>query len=168
MRDLGDIGSAPNVGAAINDRGQVTGYVSVPGAYPDRLAFLYTQGRLRVIDARPAGVERYSEGAGINNAGHAVGDSNHLFGWVYRGRRMQSLTALVDPAGGWTIQAPRAINDAGQIAATGTRNGQQYAVRLDPLRPSLEAPPPVEQDADAAPEPVTPTAPAPEAAAPAQ
>jgi uncharacterized membrane protein len=149
MRDLGDFGSQPNVGTDINDRGQVTGFASLPNAFPDRLAFIYSRGRLRDIDGRTSGT-RFSQAQGINNLGHAVGDSDHLAGWVYRGRRMQSLNALIDPAPGWNIQRPRAINDAGQIAATGYRNGQQYAVRLDLIRPHLEAAPDL-ADADDAP-----------------
>jgi uncharacterized membrane protein len=150
MRDLGDFGSTPNVGTDINDRGQITGFAAVntSGAH-DRVAFIYTHGRLRDIDGRPTTGERFSQGQGINNHGHAVGDSDHLSGWVYRGRRMQSLNALIDPAPGWNIQAPRDINDAGQIAATAVRNGQYYAVRLDPVRPSLDAVPALDADAAA-------------------
>ena len=147
MRDLGDAGLTPNEGNDINDRGQVTGYVAVPDDTHSRIAFIYTHGRLQDIDGRPAGRDRYSQGQGINNRGHAVGDSNHLSGWVYRGRRMESINALIDPASGWRIQLPRDINDAGQIAATGERNGQLYAVRLDPIRPSLDAMPDIDADA---------------------
>jgi uncharacterized membrane protein len=150
MRDLGDFGSTPNVGTDINDRGQVTGFAAVNtfGAH-DRVAFIYRHGRLRDIDGRPTTGERYSAGHGINNHGHVVGGSDHLSGWVYRGRRMQSLNALIDPAPGWNIQLPRDINDAGQIAATGARNGRYYAVRLDPVRPSLDAIPALDADAAA-------------------
>jgi hypothetical protein len=147
LLDLGDAGLTPNEGNDINDRGQVTGYVAVSEDTHSRIAFIYTNGRLQDIDGRPAGSGRYSQGQGINNLGHAVGDSNHLSGWVYRGRRMQSINALIDPASGWRIQLPRDINDAGQIAATGERNGQLYAVRLDPIRPSLDAMPEIEADA---------------------
>jgi len=140
MRDLGDAGSAPNVGNGINNRGQVTGFASVLSGGPhDRIAFIYTNGRLQDIDGRPPTVERFSEGMRINGRGHVVGSSDHLRGFVYRGRRMQSLNTLVDPRPAWDLW-PGDINDAGQIAATGYRNGQMFAVRLDPIRPSLEAP----------------------------
>ncbi|QYF91729.1 HAF repeat-containing protein [Massilia sp. PAMC28688] len=137
MRDLGDVGSEPNAGYAINNAGQITGYASVPDTLHDRVATLYSKGRLIDIDRRPATVSRFSEGAGINNHGHIVGYSDHLAGFVYRGRKMQSLNAMIDPRSGWNIQFPRAINDSGQIAATAYRNGQQYAVRLDLIRPHL-------------------------------
>jgi len=148
MRDLGDIGSMPNVGNDINDRGQVTGFASLPAAFPDRLAFIHTRGRLQVIDGRPASVSPYSEGWRINNRGHVIGFSDHLFGFVYRGRRMEALNALVDPAAGWSL-TPNDINDAGQIAATGYRGGQQFAVRLDLIRPAIEAAPEPDTEADA-------------------
>ncbi|MGJ9416937.1 HAF repeat-containing protein [Massilia sp. CMS3.1] len=147
MRDLGDFGWAPNGGVAINDRGQITGHMSVPTGFRSRVAFIYSNGRLINIDGRPAKVEdRSSAGAGINNHGHVVGSSDHLSGFVYRGKRMQSLNALIDPAPGWNIVAPRAINDAGQIAATAYRKGVAYAVRLDLIRPNLLAAPELEAD----------------------
>ena len=148
MRDLGDLGHAPNRGAAINDRGQVTGYASLNAGVRDRVAFLYSNGRLINIDGRPATTLRSSAGTGINNHGHIVGVSDHLSGFVYRGRRMQSLNALVDPALGWDIQSPQAINDAGQIAATAVRRGVSYAVRLDLIRPQVLAAPEVGKDGE--------------------
>lgn len=141
MRDLGDLGFAPNYGIAINDCGQVTGSASLLVGLHNRKAFLYSHGRLRDIDGRPDGVERSSQGTGINNHGHVVGTSDHLSGFLYRGRHMQSLNALIDAGAGWDIQSPVAINDAGQIAATARRAGVLYAVRLDLIRPlALQAP----------------------------
>ena len=151
MRDLGDFGWAPNYAEAINECGQLTGSMSVLGVFRDRIAFLYSNGRLINIDGRPAGGERYSAGAGINGLGHVVGSSDHLSGFVYRGRRMQSLNALIDPALRWDIRSPKSINDAGQIAATAHRNGVQYAVRLDLIRPILERAPELAPDHAAAP-----------------
>lgn len=146
MRDLGDFGFAPNGGVDINDRGQVTGFMSLPTGYRNRVAFLHHHGRLVDIDGRPDTVERSSVGLGINNHGHVVGASDHLSGFIYRGKRMQNLNALVDPRLGWDIWRPAAINDAGQIAATAYRKGVQYAVRLDLIRPSALAAPLLDRD----------------------
>lgn len=151
MRDLGDFGSAPNYGEAINDCGQITGTMSVLGFFRDRVAFLYSHGRLTDIDGRPTTVERYSAGTGINCHAHIVGTSDHLSGFIYRGRRMQSLNALIDPAQRWDIHSPEAINDVGQIAASATRNGVQYAVRLDLIRPMLMRAPEPEPEEGAIP-----------------
>jgi probable HAF family extracellular repeat protein len=144
MRDLGDLGGDPNGGMAINDRGQITGYVAVTTGFRNQTAFLYSNGRLVDIDERPATEERFSTGTGINNHGHIVGTSNHLSGFIYRGRRMESLNSLIDPKLGWDIRFPEAINDAGQIAATAYRNGMSYAVRLDLIRPSAVTAPELE------------------------
>jgi probable HAF family extracellular repeat protein len=149
IRDLGDLGTEPNSGLAINDRGQITGYATVLTGFRNQTAFLYSNGRLVDIDGRPATEARFSAGTGINNLGHIVGTSNHLSGFIYRGKRMQSLNALVDPKLGWNITSPQAINDAGQIAANAVRNGVQYAVRLDLIRPHLEAAPALEADEQA-------------------
>jgi probable HAF family extracellular repeat protein len=158
MRDLGDLGGDPNGGMAINDRGQITGYVAVTTRFRDQTAFLYSHGRLVDIDGRPASEARFSTGTGINNHGHIVGTSNHLSGFIYRGRRMESLNSLIDPKLGWDIRFPEAINDAGQIAATAYRNDVPYAVRLDPMRPSAVAAPQLEpgEEATATGEPLSP------------
>ena len=148
MRDLGDFGAAPNYGVAINECGQVTGSMSVPNFPHNRVAYLYNHGRLINLDARPASVLRDSAGTGINGLGHVVGTSDHLSGFVYRGRRMQSLNALIDPALRWDIYDPQAINDAGQIAATAKRHGVHYAVRLDLIRPMLERAPELEPNGE--------------------
>ena len=150
MRDLGDLGSEPNGGLAINDRGQITGFASLPVGFRNRVAFLYSNGRLVDIDRRPDTEDRFSSGTGINNLGHVVGTSNHLSGFIYRGKRMQSLNSLIDPKLGWDIRFPEAINDAGQIAATAFRKGVQYAVRLDLIRPSAVTAPALELDEEAA------------------
>lgn len=148
MRDIGDFGLDPNEGIDINNAGQITGFMSVNGIIHDRVAILYSKGRLINIDGRPdTTISRFSEGAGINNHGHVVGYADHLGGFVYRGKKMQSLDSLVDPKLKWKISFPRAINDNGQIAATAYRNNVQYAVRLDLLRPHLLRAPDVEDDA---------------------
>ena len=148
MRDLGDLGTTPNGGLAINDRGQVTGYAELPIALHTQVAFLYSNGRM--IPIGPQNEFSFSAGTGINNLGHVVGTSNEMSGFIYRGKRMQSLNSLIDPKLGWDITSPQAINDAGQIAATAVRRGVQYAVRLDLIRASLEAAPALELDEEAA------------------
>ena len=158
MRDLGDLGFDINAGLAINDCGQVTGFASLPVGFHARHAFLYSNGRLRDIDGRPLteGADNSSTGTGINCLGYVVGSSNHLSGFIYRGKRMQSLNALIDPHRGWNISAPIAINNAGQIAATAYRHGRQYAVRLDLIRPLAEAAPELPPDEEAAANPLSP------------
>ncbi|MFC0253483.1 HAF repeat-containing protein [Massilia consociata] len=148
MRQLDDFGYTPNYGYAINDRGQGAGTSSVPGLH-NRVATLYSNGRLIDIDRSPPSADRYSNGRAINNHGHVVGDSNHLGSFIYRGRRMESLNALIDRRTGWNVSFPVAINDAGQIAARGVRNGVEYAVRLDLIRPHALGTPYIEAEDEA-------------------
>ncbi|MGJ9416938.1 HAF repeat-containing protein [Massilia sp. CMS3.1] len=150
MRNLGNFGFTPNYGLDINDRGQVAGYTAT-GTFREALATVFSKGRPVRIDTRPPGTYRFSVGDAINNHGHVVGSSNHLGAYLYRGKRMQSLNALIDPKSGWNITFPRAINDAGQIAANGFRGGVEYTVRLDLIRPhALGAPHLEDEGADAA------------------
>ncbi|MFC4930371.1 HAF repeat-containing protein [Massilia sp. GCM10023247] len=140
MRQLGDFGYTPNYGLDINDRGQVAGYTST-ATFREALATVWTHGRPLLIDTRPASSYRFSSADAINNHGHAVGSANQIGAFIWRGRRMESLNSLIDRRSGWNITFPRAINDAGQIAANGFRNGVGYAVRLDLIRPhALGAP----------------------------
>ena len=149
IRDLGDLGSTPNTGHSINDRGQITGEAYLPAGPRDSSAFLYQNGRMIMLDTRPVTEYKLSAGTGINNHGHIVGRSNHLSGFIWRGKRMESLNALIDPASGWDISNPVAINDAGQIAAVAGRNGVRYSVRLDLIRPHVDAPPGLDPEARA-------------------
>ncbi len=149
IRDLGDLGSTPNTGHSINDRGQIAGEAYLPAGPRDSSAFLYSHGRMIMLDTRPATEYKFSSGNGINNRGHVVGASNHLSGFIWRGKRMESLNALIDPASGWDISNPVAINDAGQIAAVASRNGVRYAVRLDLIRPHVDAAPALDPEARA-------------------
>ena len=155
IRDIGDpgFGRIPVNPEAINDRGQVTGSAAGPGL--GRVAFLYYRGRMVAIDQTP---NVFSGGTGINNRGHVVGFGLSTgpvtsSGFIWRGRRMELLNALIDPRQGWNITRPQAINDAGQIAATAFRDGRSYAVRLDLIRPHANAVPAAEPDEEASVEP---------------
>ncbi|MEW7849665.1 HAF repeat-containing protein [Massilia aurea] len=152
LGDMGDFGDVPISGLAINDRGQVTGYGSLATG-PSRVAFLYHRGRIVPIDTRPGSSHPYSRGDAINNRGHVVGYSDQLSGFIWRGQRMQSLNVLIEPRQGWNILYPTAINDAGQILASARRNGLQYTVRLDLVRPYTNAVPAAEPDEEPAVEP---------------
>ena len=155
LSDLGTLGAVPVIGSAINDRGQVAGTAARPGFIHLKVAFVYYRGRILDIDGRPDAQSPRSTGDGINNLGHVVGYSDHLGGYVWRGKRMESLAGLIDNRQGWQNPTPRAINDAGQIIATADRNGQRYSVRLDPIRPYLDAMPAAQPDEEAVAEPVT-------------
>ncbi|MGX4641949.1 HAF repeat-containing protein [Massilia sp. SYSU DXS3249] len=148
MRQLGSFGYTPNYGLDINDRGQVAGYTSTE-TFREALATIWNHGRPTLIDTRPAGDYRFSTAQAINNHGHVVGNSNHLGAYIWRGRRMESLNALIDRKSGWNISFSRGINDAGQVIADGYRNGVGYAVRLDLVRPHALGKAQIEADEEA-------------------
>ncbi|MEN3277689.1 MAG: hypothetical protein V7631_3479 [Massilia sp.] len=152
LTDLGSLGRTPVFGEAINDRGQIAGTAAF-GRIVGRVAYIYSRGRMMAIDNRPASAMPYSTGDGINNRGHVVGYSNHLGGYIWRGKRMQGLLDLIDNRQGWQMLTPRGINDAGQIIALAFRNGQYYSARLDPIRPHTDAVPAAEPDEEASVEP---------------
>jgi probable HAF family extracellular repeat protein len=138
MRDLGGFepGSATNssVAVRINDRGQVIGYAFLHGNVGAYHAFLYSGGKMRDLGTLP-GTE-YSEANGINNRGQIVGSAGETGAFLYANGQMRDLNALVAPGSGWVLVGANAINDFGQIAATGTLNGGQPHVLL--LTPANE------------------------------
>ena len=131
MTDLGTFGDAYSTAYAINDLGQVVGYSDSLADFHIPQAFLYDGGKLINLDARLGGTG--SIAYDINNLGQIVGDSGTFGAFIMQGDTVTSLDALIDPAAGWTIQLPKAINDHGQIAATGLLNGKAYAVLLSPV-----------------------------------
>jgi len=132
MQDLGP-GFFPN---KINDHGQIIATQNnVPNTYH---AFMYSGGIWRDLGV-PAGFIA-SYGYDINNQGQAVGVCYNVnpgplnsSGSLYEGQ-MYDLNTLLVPNSGWTITGAEAINDWGQIAGTGIRNGQTQALLLSPVR----------------------------------
>lgn len=144
MRNLGHLGGELGLADDINERGQVTGSSSL-GAPGVEHAFLWQNGRMIDIDGRQ-GVGR-SHGYSINEHGHVVGASDHLGPFVWRGKKMESLTALIDPAGGYRMTSAWDINDKGQIVGTAEQAGAEFQVRLDPVRCPTTAQPGAAPDA---------------------
>ena len=70
----------------------------------------------------------------VNNAGAVVGhDGARACLWI--GGVLYNLSALIDPASGWTLIAAYAINERGQITGQGWHQGRLKAFRLDPVNP---------------------------------
>lgn len=72
----------------------------------------------------------------INNAGDVAGYSwtsdGVTHGFLYRNGILLDLNSLLPIGSGWTIDGAYGVNDAGQILAVATHNGQRFAVDLAP------------------------------------
>jgi probable HAF family extracellular repeat protein len=133
MRDLGTLGGGWSIAVAINASGQVVGYAFPPsGGYH---AFLYDGATMRDLGTLDG---NHSTAMAINASGQVVGGSDTSSGgphaFLYDGPTMRDLNNLLDAAGdGWTVSEARAINDAGQIAATAYNpDAGSHAVLLTP------------------------------------
>lgn len=132
--DTGDHASAE----AINDNGLVVGWGQelVPPYYHSDQAFIYdlNTGKFSKIGPR----RTLSKAYGVNNRGDVVGalsDTTHDFGFLYSRGKLYRIEGDLVPAGsGWTNLVGNAINDAGQIAGSGTHNGRQHAFLLTPKK----------------------------------
>ncbi len=71
----------------------------------------------------------------INDNGQAVGAAEDASGaahaFLYDGRTMIDLNALIDPASGWTLVGAVAINGSGQIAGYGTAPREHAGIPPD-------------------------------------
>jgi probable HAF family extracellular repeat protein len=138
MSDLGNLGGVFSAATAINDAGQIVGYVGVEyvegsdDIYP-RSAFLYEGSVLHRLGS--LALDRSSSAYGINKLGQIVGAADLADGtahaFLYEDGAMIDLNTLVDPASGWTIREASAINDLQQIAGTACKGDICQAVRLD-------------------------------------
>lgn len=141
-RDLGTLrGWANSYAYGINDRGKIIGSVSNAKGRPygvdtdkedmDRRveAFLWGGDKMMGLGTLPGC--RDSEAYGINNSDAIVGSSGHR-AFVWQSGKMQDLNVLLPAASGWILEEARAINNKGQIAGSGTRDGQPHAFLLTP------------------------------------
>ncbi len=162
MTDLGTLpGYADSSAKAINDNGQITGYVAKAGpSYPGiNRAFLWQNGVMKELGTLPG--YRDSCGEAINSHGDVVGFAaslpplrsvlheflyNHFSigereyefpprPFLYAGGKMQDLNDLISMDSGWVLESASGINDTGQIVGTGLHHGQRRAFVLTPLHP---------------------------------
>jgi probable HAF family extracellular repeat protein len=138
ISDLGTLGGLFSTAYAINEAGIVVGQASTSELYAGGHfvphAFVFVDGSMKDLGAF-GGVQSASMAADINNRGQVVGISDteeDSRAFLYENGTMFDLNKLVDNADGWLLTAASAINDRQQIAATGCRDGECYALRLDP------------------------------------
>src|ERR671913_1752861 len=141
VQDLGTLGGSSSWVSAINDSGQVIGSSYLAGDQ-NRHAFLYKDGK--TTDLGTLGGAS-SEAKGINGSGQVVGWSDNSSGvhraFIYDSANgMKDLNDSIPADSGWTITSASAINNEGQIAATGHKVGVGTHALL--LTPTSDTPPP--------------------------
>lgn len=131
MRDLGSLAYGGVSSAnAINNAGRIAGYSEdVDGTFS---AFIYENATMTFLGNLGGS---FVDVGGINEQGDFVGNADrangNAIGYLYIDGALVDLNTLLDPALGWHIDGAVAINDLGQIAAHGCRDGLCGTVRLD-------------------------------------
>lgn len=135
--DLGTLGGLYSTALAINEAGIIVGQASTTEEYAGGHfvphAFVFEGGIMRDLGAF-GGAQSASLARAINHRGQIVGvadTASDSRAFLYENGNMLDLNGLVDTRAGWLLTDASGINGLGQIAATGCRDGQCYALRLD-------------------------------------
>lgn len=130
MRDIGNLGGDYAVATDIGNGGHVLGIAT--GADGVDHNFIYYNG---IMTALPGGAQPI-RAFGINLMGDAVGSRTGVAdrgAFLWSDGLLHNIAELIDPATGYTVFDAIAINDLGQIAATGCLRGSCSAVLLSPI-----------------------------------
>lgn len=144
------IGDTLSEARAVNNHDQVVGISLDLGAYGsttwDYKSFIYSAGTTTQLPALFGG--NFTNVHDINDQGQVVGESGFTrpgssgkrAAFLFQDGVTYDLNDLLEPGSGWTINGAAAINEFGQIAATGTRDGASVALLLTPVpEPTVEA-----------------------------
>lgn len=135
MSDLGTLGGSHSAAFGLNEARQIVGCSTVDG---DSLqsAFIHQAGTMNGLVSLGG---NDSCAYGINRGGLVVGystlpDAHDARAVLWAGAGIVDLNTRLDPkvAGQWVLTEARAINDKGQIIATGLHKGVMRAVLLTP------------------------------------
>ncbi len=136
VTNLGSLGGTMGKAGAINDRGEVAGFSSLPGDSSVH-AFLWTKDT-GMQDLGGLGTDFLADPAGINNKTQVVGGSCDVSGncraFLWEKNVMSDLNDLIAPDSPWYLVYALGINDAGEIAgfAVEKSTGNVYAYLATP------------------------------------
>jgi len=126
ITDLGTLGGPQSAAYAINGNGQVTGWAQTASDALD--VFEWSNGTMTNLGT----FGQDAVGEAINDHGAITGQSS-LGAWIWSGGVFQNLNNLIPAGSGFTLNDAPAINDNGQIVATGINaQGQTHAFLLTP------------------------------------
>lgn len=131
MRALPTPPGYASVAVSINRHGQAVGFIDRHnGDLEDRRPVLWSKGVLKVL------VDLPGDARGINRWGQVVGGVySREGGFLYEpGKGARDLNELIDPASGFRIIYPQAINDRQQIVGYACKELLCGPVLLDPVR----------------------------------
>lgn len=135
MSDLGTLGGSHSAAFGVNEARQIVGCSTVDGD-SRQSAFIHQQGTMSALPSLGG-----NDGCayGINRSGQAVGYSTTPGAFdtravLWTGAGIVDLNTRLDPkvASQWVLSEARAINDKGQIVATGLHKGVTRAALLTP------------------------------------
>ena len=137
MRDLGTLpGWVNSYACAINRSGEIAGSVSgfsnslfgLDSETPSQ-AFVWRGGKISALANLPGA--KSSAASAINDSAVIAGTCDRrAVTWV-QGKAVD-LNTYLPPASGWVLEEARAINNPGQIAGTGTFDGEVHLFLLTP------------------------------------
>jgi uncharacterized membrane protein len=138
---LPTFGGPDAVATDINDAGVIVGFSDTQSLAAPSQGTIWKDGKIRSVGVLTG--TQQSELSAINNAGIAVGSSNSYrntrvnLAAVWDGAKLRDLNKMLDNAQGIRLTDAIDINNAGQILARGTINGNVSSFLLNPLDSSL-------------------------------
>jgi probable HAF family extracellular repeat protein len=138
VTELGSLGGTMGKAGAINDRGEVAGFSSLPGDSAVH-SFLWTSDR-GMQDLGALGSDFIGDPAGINNNTQVVGGSCDLSGtcraFLWDQKVMADLNSLIPADSPWYLIYALGINDVGEIVgfAANKSTGDVHAYLATPIR----------------------------------
>ena len=130
LMDLGTLGGDNSEAWSANDAGEVVGRADFSPTSTDHHAFLWRHGVM--TDLGTVAGQFRSTAYSINSKSQVVGDANDN-AWLWENGSIVDLNTLVPPGTNLHVAVGAAINDRGEIVATGLlQNGNEHAVLLIP------------------------------------